>query len=72
LRNPWGNGEWTGAWSDKSSLWTPYWKTQLKVKPNDDGLFWMSLKDFKAYYANINICHYNDDFTFSSSGPLHY
>jgi len=47
LRNPWGNGEWTGAWSDKSSLWTPYWRAQLKVKPNDDGLFWMSLRDFK-------------------------
>ena len=22
LRNPWGTGEWTGDWSDKSSLWT--------------------------------------------------
>ena len=23
LRNPWGTGEWSGDWSDKSSLWTP-------------------------------------------------
>ena len=23
LRNPWGSGEWSGDWSDKSSLWTP-------------------------------------------------
>lgn len=22
LRNPWGSGEWTGDWSDKSELWT--------------------------------------------------
>ena len=22
LRNPWGTGEWSGDWSDSSSLWT--------------------------------------------------
>jgi len=22
IRNPWGKGEWTGDWSDKSELWT--------------------------------------------------
>jgi hypothetical protein len=22
IRNPWGKHEWTGDWSDKSSLWT--------------------------------------------------
>lgn len=23
IRNPWGDQEWTGDWSDKSSKWTP-------------------------------------------------
>jgi len=23
MRNPWGDGEWTGDWSDGSNLWTP-------------------------------------------------
>jgi hypothetical protein len=22
LRNPWGEGEWKGPWSDRSTLWT--------------------------------------------------
>jgi len=23
MRNPWGQGEWKGEWSDNSPLWTP-------------------------------------------------
>jgi calpain-15 len=29
LRNPWGEGEWTGAWSDKWTGWTPELKSEL-------------------------------------------
>ena len=33
LRNPWGDHEWNGDWSDKSPLWTD----QLKQEVGFDG-----------------------------------
>jgi calpain-15 len=47
LRNPHGHGEWTGEWSDKSSLWTKRMRNLLNYYDNaDDGVFWMELSDF--------------------------
>ena len=37
LRNPWGQGEWQGDWSDKSPLWTPAIKKQVGLVDGDDG-----------------------------------
>ena len=41
LRNPWGSGEWTGDWSDKSNLWTPELKQKCGFKEGDDGIFFI-------------------------------
>ena len=42
IRNPWGNYEWNGDWSDKSPLWTPEVVAQVEADlSGDDGLFWM-------------------------------
>jgi hypothetical protein len=50
LRNPWGKGEWTGAWSDTDTQrWTPDVQAQLQWNPSasgDDGTFWMAYEDF--------------------------
>ncbi|CAJ1342101.1 unnamed protein product [Effrenium voratum] len=44
IRNPWGRGEWSGDWSDKSKTWAehPAVKKALEFEDVDDGAFWMS------------------------------
>ena len=67
LRNPWGNGEWSGAWSDGSKKWTKDLKIQCGNYENkDDGSFWMSFEDFFKYYIIAGICHLYQDYNYSS------
>lgn len=56
IRNPWGNTEWNGKWSDKSEVWTNDLKKQADVKDENDGIFHMSLDDYQTYYCFISIC----------------
>lgn len=62
--NPWGNGEWTGAWSDRSSLWKQVSeKEQSKCRSlANDGEFWMSMEDFTKNFEDIDICCLQPDF----------
>lgn len=49
IRNPWGNSEWTGRWSDGSKEWTPQWVAALESLGHsfgDDGAFIMEYQDF--------------------------
>ncbi|XP_061599295.1 calpain-A-like [Cololabis saira] len=58
LWNPWGKGEWNGAWSDKSRLWqtvSPKDKN-LCHSVHDDGEFWMTFEDFSKFYSDLDIC----------------
>jgi hypothetical protein len=64
LRNPWGNVEFSGAWSDDSSEWTYDLRKEVNDSIGDDtqchysaidGTFFMSFEDF---------CKYWRDFTF--------
>ncbi|KAK4944745.1 hypothetical protein LTR10_015915 [Elasticomyces elasticus] len=54
LRNPWGETEWEGDWSDGSKLWTPAMMTKLGHTFGDDGVFWISYKDFLKHFRSIN------------------
>ncbi|EAX95710.1 Clan CA, family C2, calpain-like cysteine peptidase [Trichomonas vaginalis G3] len=57
LRNPWGDSEWNGDWSDKSPLWTkhPDIAKQLGHTDVDDGMFWITFKDFCANYSTLYV-----------------
>ena len=57
LKNPWGNREFSGDWSDYSKKWTPYLKKQCNfVKNENDGIFHMSYDDFIYYFFTLDIC----------------
>ena len=50
LKNPWGQFGWIGNWSDKSKLWTPALKEELKLEVKDDGIFWMDFDEAKTFF----------------------
>lgn len=57
VRNPWGEFEWGGAWSDNSSEWTE--EMIQAFEPNfdaSDGTFWISYEDFFKNFCSITIC----------------
>ena len=66
LRNPWGNGEWSGDWSDASRKWTNDLRNQCdNYERKNDGSFWMSFSDFRRYYIVVGICHLYQDYKYT-------
>uniref|UniRef100_A0A8C9VM69 Calpain 2, (m/II) large subunit a n=1 Tax=Scleropages formosus TaxID=113540 RepID=A0A8C9VM69_SCLFO len=61
VRNPWGQVEWTGAWSDNSSEWNAVDPSERQNVKADDGEFWMSFGDFQRQYSRIEICTLTPD-----------
>ncbi|XP_053189386.1 calpain-2 catalytic subunit-like [Scomber japonicus] len=63
IRNPWGQVEWTGPWSDGSNEWK-YVSGDEKSKLNhvaEDGEFWMSYSDFTRQFSRLEICNLTPD-----------
>ncbi|XP_074531601.1 calpain-1 catalytic subunit-like isoform X2 [Halichoeres trimaculatus] len=63
VRNPWGEVEWTGPWSDESSEWETV-SEEEKSKLNhvaEDGEFWMSFTDFVRQFSTLEICNLTPD-----------
>ena len=57
LFNPWGRMEWTGNWSDNSSLWEDSLVEYFGKVSKDDGTFHMELDDYHNYYYSLYICN---------------
>ena len=63
LRNPWGEKEFNGDWSDKSSKWTDELKKKVDFEGvKDDGIFYMSYDDFIEYYSLIEILKFKEGY----------
>uniref|UniRef100_A0A8C5B162 Calpain-2 catalytic subunit n=1 Tax=Gadus morhua TaxID=8049 RepID=A0A8C5B162_GADMO len=64
IRNPWGQVEWTGNWSDNSMQWRQINdddRERLMSHRAEDGEFWMSFTDFLRHYSRLEICNLTPD-----------
>ncbi|XP_043930010.1 calpain-3 isoform X4 [Protopterus annectens] len=64
LRNPWGQVEWNGPWSDNSKEWSQIdkaEKTRLQHRVAEDGEFWIAYDDFKKNFTKIEMCNLTPD-----------
>ena len=67
LRNPWGHGEWSGDWCDSSIKWTKDIRNQCdNYEIQNDGSFWMSFEDFYKFFIIGGICHFYQNYYYSS------
>lgn len=59
MRNPHGEGEWTGEYSDGDlASWTPALRAATSYSPElsgDDGIFWMPLKAFAVKFEVVKV-----------------
>ncbi|XP_023684020.1 calpain-1 catalytic subunit-like [Paramormyrops kingsleyae] len=63
IRNPWGQVEWTGAWSDNSSEWNSIESSDRENMQcrKEDGEFWMSFQEFLRQFSRLEICNLTAD-----------
>ena len=65
LRNPWGEGEFNGDWSDFSSKWTEDLKQKYKYYEKEDGDFFMGYTDFMKYFVTMGFAKLHPSFSSS-------
>ena len=55
IRNPWGQGEWTGKFADEDEAWDDYkgLKEKLNYVFRDDGTWWMRYEDWCIHFNKM-------------------
>lgn len=68
MRNPWGQNEWTGEWSDKDPKWNDMNLRKMLAHEDlgNDGIFFILWEDFKKYFSDFQMCYYHDDYNYSA------
>ena len=67
LRNPWGKGEFNGAYSDHSPIWSDKLRRELSFKDvREDGVFHIAIEDFVQYFEDVFVAHYKESYHLSS------
>ncbi|RXN04581.1 calpain-2 catalytic subunit-like protein [Labeo rohita] len=63
IRNPWGQVEWTGPWSDNSKEWNSVQPAEIAklFYSDEDGEFWMAYSDFIQHFSLLEICKLTPD-----------
>uniref|UniRef100_A0A8C6PAT7 Calpain-1 catalytic subunit n=1 Tax=Nothobranchius furzeri TaxID=105023 RepID=A0A8C6PAT7_NOTFU len=63
VRNPWGEVEWTGSWSDNSREWDSVDSSTRSRLQNrsEDGEFWMAFNEFLREFSRLEICNLTAD-----------
>lgn len=63
VRNPWGECEYQGPFSDQSKQWDRYpdLKKRAQLENKDDGVFWMRFTDFVKYFDTLTILNIHEN-----------
>lgn len=65
MRNPIGQEEYTGIWNnDDEERWTN--QNKDKARFGSQGVFYMTVEDFKTAFENYDITYYHDNWRKSS------
>ena len=68
LRNPWAStNKWSGKYSRTDSTLSAAAKGVLYKTPDvETGDLWISVADFKRFFGDLEICHYIDNYVYTS------